>query len=380
MDHVVDLGEVLLGGLGDERVGRLALGEAVHRAAVQVDLAAAVDEQLRDGAGHPGGVRHPDRLGDPEPGHVGGLADQRSAVGGEGEDAVEAGLDLRLAQGRQQQPALVPHRREVLLGERQHGGLPRGGDLVDLGQLVERDRHRAVGVGADAEPVVVLAVVEVLILVAQDRQARLDGLVVAPDQVGDLPGERVLVGERQQGHRHADHRPDLPAPEPRAAHDDVGRELAGVGLHAGDPPAVLGDAGDAHRPVEHRPAALGAPDQRGHRAGGLREPVGGGVQAAEDAVAVEQRVQARALLDVDDLGGHAPRGGPALLAVQVGEALRGRRDLETTDLVEAPVPVVRPAPEREELLDGVAREPAHRPRGVGREDEAGGVGGRAAGQ
>ena len=276
--------------------------------------------------------------------------------------------------------ALLPGRGEVLLGERQHRGLPGLGDPVDLGQLVERDRDRPVGVGADAEPVVVLAVVEVLVLVAQDRQAGLDGLVGAADEVGDLPGERVLVRERQQRHAHADHRTELLSPEPRAAHDDVRRELARVGHHPGDAPGVMGDGGDAHRPVEHRPAALGAPDQRGDRAGGLGQPVGGGVQATEDPLAVEQRVQPRALLDVDDLGGHAPRGGPPLLAVQVGEALGGRRDLEAADLVEAPVTVARSPAELEELLDGVAREPAHRPGRIGLEDEAGGVGRGAAGQ
>ena len=56
-----------------------------------------------------------------------------------------------------------------------------------------------------------------------------------------------------------DHRADLLAPEPRAAHDDVRRELARVGHHAGDAARVLGDAGDAHRPVEHGSAARGTP-------------------------------------------------------------------------------------------------------------------------
>src|ERR1700759_5190146 len=50
-----------------------------------------------------------------------------------GSDAVEPGLDLRVGERRQQQPALLPGRGEVLLGEGQHRGLAGRGDLVDLG-------------------------------------------------------------------------------------------------------------------------------------------------------------------------------------------------------------------------------------------------------
>jgi hypothetical protein len=95
MQHVVDLDEVLLGRLADVGRGRLDLVEPVHVAAVQRDRAATVHQQLRHGTGDTGGVSHPHRLGDPEAGHVRGLADQRPAVRGEREDAVEPAVDLR---------------------------------------------------------------------------------------------------------------------------------------------------------------------------------------------------------------------------------------------------------------------------------------------
>ena len=70
VQHVVDLDEVLRGGLLDVVRGALELLEAVHVAAVQVVLGPAVDQQLGDGLGDAGGVGHPDGLGDPEAGDV----------------------------------------------------------------------------------------------------------------------------------------------------------------------------------------------------------------------------------------------------------------------------------------------------------------------
>ena len=69
-------------------------------------------------------------------------------------------------------------------------------------------------VGADAKPVAVFAVVEVLVLVAQDRQAGTVGQFVAAGQLGQRRGLDVLVGQRQQRHGHADHRADLRPQKP----------------------------------------------------------------------------------------------------------------------------------------------------------------------
>ena len=149
------------------------------------------------------------------------------------------------------------------------------------------------------------------------------------------------------------------------------------GPDAGDPAAGLLDAGHPGRALEAGAARLGAAGQRDDRPGRLGQAVGGDVQAAEDAVAVDQRVQPHALVRVDHLRLDAPGGGPALPAVQVGEPLGRGGDLQAADLVEAPGAVDVDA---RELLDGVAGERRHRLRGVGLEDQPGRVRGGAAGQ
>ena len=68
---------------------------------------------------------------------------------------------------------------------------------------------------------------------------------------------------------------------------------------------------------------------------------------------VEQRMQLRAFLRVDDPALDAPRRRPALPAMQFGQSGLGGGDLEAADLVEAPLPV---DVQRQELLDRVGRE------------------------
>jgi hypothetical protein len=135
---VVDVGEVLLRGLAHVLRRELDVLEAVHIAAMQVDIRAPVDEKLSHRPGHGGGVGDPDRLGDPEPLDVGGLPDQGAAVGGEREDAVETGVDLRRLQRGQQQLALLPRRGEVFLGEGEHRGHRRLPDVV-LGEVAQAE-------------------------------------------------------------------------------------------------------------------------------------------------------------------------------------------------------------------------------------------------
>ena len=349
----------------------------MHVAAVQVVLGPPVHQELGDGLGDAGRVGHPHGLGDPEAGDVRGLPDQRPAVRGEGEDPVEALLDLRPAQRRQQLTALLPGVGEVVLGEGQHRRHGGGGDLAVVLELVQAHRHRPVGVAADPDAVHVLAEVQVGVLVAQDRHPDLTRLVVAPDQLGDLTRLHVLVGERQQRDVHADHRADRRAPEAGARHDDVGRDHPLRGAHAGDPAARLLDAHHAGGALEAGPPRLGAPREGDHRARGLGQAVGRRVQAAEDAVAVQQGVQPDALVRVDERGLDTPRRQPPVPAVQVDQPLGGRGDLQPADLLEAPRAVEI---EAGELVDGVGRELRHRLRRAHLEHEPGCVGGRAAGQ
>ena len=210
------------------------------------------------------------------------------------------------SQCRQQLTALLPGAGEVVLGEgqhRRHGGV---GHLAVVLEVVQAHRHRPVGVAADPDAVHVLAEVQVGVLVAQDRHPDLTRLVVAPDQLGDLPRLHVLVGQRQQRDVHADHRADRRAPEAGARHDDVGLDDSLGGAHAGDAATRLLDADHAGGALEAGSARLGAPREGDHRARGLRQAVGRRVQAAEDTVAVQQAVEPDALLRVDEGGSRRP--------------------------------------------------------------------------
>ena len=109
---------------------------------------------------------------------------------------------------------------------------------------------------------------------------------------------------------------------------------------------------------------------------GLGEAVGGDQEAAEDLVAVDQRVPLDALVRGELTGLDAPGGDPAVAAAQFGQALGGGGHLEAADLEEAGLAV---HVEGAELLHGVPGQLGHRLGGVRLEDQARGVRGGAPG-
>ena len=229
VQDVVDLDEVLRRGLADVVRGELHVLEAVHVAAVQVERGCARRRAARATARATpaecvtqtaSAIQKPATSGDsPISGH---------AVGGEGEDAVEAVVDLapRAAQGSSAW-RLLPGRREVLRGEGEHRR--HASASIAPRSSLGVDRHRPVGVGADAEAVDVLAEVEVLVLVAQDRQAGLGRSSLRPASVGHRPGPWRLVGQRQQRHGHADHRRRSPGPRSRRSETTMSAGSVAVG-------------------------------------------------------------------------------------------------------------------------------------------------------
>ena len=80
MQHVVDLDEVLAAAFQHVVRRQLHLLEPVEVARVQVQLGLPVDDPLGHRPRHPGGVRDPHRLRDPEPLEVGMFAQQRHPV------------------------------------------------------------------------------------------------------------------------------------------------------------------------------------------------------------------------------------------------------------------------------------------------------------
>ncbi len=215
---------------------------------------------------------------------------------------------------------------------------------------------------------------------AQDRQTGTVRVGVATAESVDRRGDRVLMSQRQQGHRHPDHGPDLRAPEACAGDDQIGAD--GVLLHTradaypGDATAGLLDPDHLGAAVEDHAGAPTASDQQLHRARREREPVGGRVVATEELVAVQQGVQAYALLRIDQAGVDPPGLGPAELALQIGPPGGRGGHLQTTDLIEAGAAVGRHV---QQLLHGVAGEQGHGAGRVGLEHQSRSVGGGATG-
>jgi hypothetical protein len=136
----------------------------------------------------------------------------------------------------------------------------------------------------------VFAEVQVLILVAQDRQAGLRGFGVAADEIWHLVGLRVLMRQGQQRDVHAHHRADVRAPEPGAGHDDIGGNRPVRCCDARDASAALFDSDHLGGSTEHRAARLGAPREHRNDARRLGQPVGRHIQSANDFRLVDERV------------------------------------------------------------------------------------------
>ena len=120
----------------------------------------------------PGRLLDPDRGGGPEALDLRRLADDRVAVRGQREQAVDRELHARLLVADdlgEQLERILELRVEVVLGERQHRRRERRfGDRRDVVGVHE---DRPVGVRADLELVAVLALVHVRVDVADDRVA-----------------------------------------------------------------------------------------------------------------------------------------------------------------------------------------------------------------
>ena len=254
---------------------------------------------------------------------------------------------------------------------------------ANAGKPFHVHRHRTVRVAADADPVAVLAVVEVLVLEAQDGQSGAVGKFVPALQLRKWRGLHVLVRQRQQRHLQANHLAELAAPEPGAGHHNVRRDHAVGRFDAGDPARGLLDARHGGGAEVGHAGLAGAADQQLDGAGGGGQAVRRDVKAAEDLVAVrqrpggQQRVVLPALVGVDDPAFDAPRGGVPQLALEVLQPHLGGGKLKPAELVEARHSV---GAEGEQLVHRVAGEFRHGLGRVGLEDQAGGVRGGTAGQ
>ena len=240
MDDAVGLVEAL-GGPGVDVCRRLlVLVEARDVGAVQVDLRPAVGHPLGDGPGDPGGLLDPDRGGRPEALDLRGLAQDRHAVGGQREQAVDgvADADPLVAEdvGDELQ-GLLQLELEVLLGERQ---LRRGqGRGRDRGDVVGFHEDRPMRVRADLEVAAVLALVHVGVHVADDRERDLADRV---RELRDRTHADHLVDRRAERDRRPGHPGDARAPDATGDDDDVRLDVA---LVRADPADLAVDDVDA---------------------------------------------------------------------------------------------------------------------------------------
>jgi hypothetical protein len=367
VDDVVDLAVLLRAADARERRGQPVVVEALEVALVQVDAGLAVHHEVGERLARAAAVGDPDRLREPQPADPAGLAQQRRSVRREGHEAVERAGQRRAAQGGEQAPGLLAGGGEVLGRELALGGMQPGPGGADP---VRRDHERLVQVGADAVRLAGLAQVHRVVLVAQDRMV---DLARRSAQLGQRLGQRVEVLDRVQGEPQAGEPQDPWPPDPGGEHHVIGLDRAPRGLHAAHAAALGAQAG--HLAPPERPDA-GLPAQRLRRAQRLADAVVGDVQAAQDALRVDERQPPRDLLRAQQLRLQAEGEAAPVAALQLLPALPGGGDLDAAHRVVAGQPVEL---ERRVQRDRAPRETCHRRRRVDLEHEAGGVRGRPAG-
>ena len=203
----VRLVERLAGARAHVLAGALRRVEAGDVRGVRVDLGRALDHPLRDGAADAGALLDPHGGCRPQTLDVRRLTEDRGAVRGEREQAVDRVPDAHrgVAQDvRHELERLLELQVEVVGGERQLGGRQRR--LLDRRDLLGVVQDRPVRVRADLHVAAVLALVAERVHVADDRELDLaDGV----RELRDRADADHLVHRR--GERDAARRPSRPA-------------------------------------------------------------------------------------------------------------------------------------------------------------------------
>ena len=264
---------------------------------------------------------HPfrDRLADPAPGldphrveaardeevpEPRRLPDVELVVRGEALRAAEEAPPADLAEDRDPAHRVLEDRHELLLGvARQLVEAEVGGKLGDVDGA--RDRLE----GADEEAPRVLPDVGRDVVVAQGREAEGD--------IRDLRGVGVVVLAGVEGHVDPRHPSDLPPPEARAVHHEVGLDVARVRPDPGNPAVLAADGGDRRLFEAARPPVPGSPDEGRDHVDGARRPVGRNPGPADQPFLVDERVEGGDLVRGDEVHPGDPEP-----VVHRGEALQ----------------------------------------------------------
>ena len=242
-------------------------------------------------------------------------ADQRVAVGREGEGAVDDALD-----------AGAPDRREMLEAD-----FEAGGDAVEVvGQqlvaeiprrLALRPRHAVALVGAHQHALAFLAHVDLAVEIDDMQHLGRRG-----GDLGNVVGDDVLVLHGEQRQLEPDHAAAFARPQPAGVDDVLGVDVALVG---DDVPGAVGALLEVRDPREA--VDLGALHARGlgvgvGDAGRVDMAFERVVERADEMLLVHQREAARRLVDRDHLHVEAEIAPARAHHLEELEALpRGRR-------------------------------------------------------
>ena len=150
-------------------------------------------------------------------------------------------------------------------------------------------------------------------------------------QPGRLEHE-VLVRHRHDRHRDARERAELRREHPARVHDDLGLDRPLVGLDAGDPAALDGDARHPRVRRDLGAAASGAFGERQRQLARVDVPVGREVRRAEHAVRRHRREERLRLGRRDQLERQPERLRPAGLTGDLLQTLLRRGEPQRTDL------------------------------------------------
>ncbi len=330
----------------------------------QVPLAFAAGHQLRNRLTHPARMRHPHAQRRPQP------TDARLT-----DDGVEVVAKCHVAVEGAHEPFALERGQQFIRRRLRYGEvLRRKGALRTSAHLVAVQQQRFVAVVAHRVAVVPLAIVERVILVAQDGVG--DKPLAIRRQFGERLGIDKLVLHPQQRetqpHLVRQHR----GPHIGAKQHELALDQPLIGEHRACPTVAHGD-------IQHLDVALEL-DAGIHRR--LRQcsrtvpaahiGIGGHIVAAKDGAVVQDRDVALDLFWCQQVALQAVAQRHPLLALQFLPARRRRRHLNPTHLVDA---LLAGVVQRLEQVHRVPGELRHHLGIVGLEDQPWRVRGRAAG-
>jgi hypothetical protein len=309
--HVVIAAVAFHRALVHEALDRVRRAEAAHVERPQIHAWIAIDDPVGHHPARAAGGR--DAGGKPaaqvEIVELGGEPDDRLAVGGDRDRAVDQLADPDLVQHRNAHRRGLRERLETVEVRLQEFRTEVGTNAV------VPPRRRVRFPSADRERARLRLDVEIVIGIAQRRQSGRN--------LRRLLGDVVLVLDGAGSDPRADHGRDVAAPHAGRIDDAFGFDVALVGDHARDSPSVLFQCGDVHVLHDTHTAGARARGVSGGEARRIDVTVAGDPRRADDTGRVEQRKALARLVGRDEVDVEAEAFRHRCRALQFAHA-RGR--------------------------------------------------------